>query len=675
MEIQFLKGIGEKRARLFNRLGLFYVDELLDYFPRAYEDRTTFRTVKELQSGEYACVRATVSAPVSHAYIRKGMELFKTKVFDGSGEIALTFFNAPYVKAALQTGGCYRFYGKTEGEGYRRQMVNPVFEAADKENGVTGCVIPLYHTTQGLSQGLLRSAVKQAISLTLENREEILPDELRRGETLCKIQFALEHIHFPKSPEALEIARRRLVFDELLLWQLGLSERRGRLFQTPGPVLQDAGMDKFWQALPFTPTEGQVQAICDILCDTHTGVGMNRLIQGDVGSGKTVVAAAAAFLACRNGYQSALMVPTEILAGQHAAELTPFFEKLGIQTGLLTGGGAAAARRMVRQGLENGQIGLCIGTHALLSDNVNFQNLGMVITDEQHRFGVGQRARLYEKGVSPHRLFMSATPIPRTLAHIIYGDLEVSLIKGMPPGRVPVKTYVVTEEYRDRIYGFIRKIVNEGGQTYIVCPLIEEDESLDLRSAEEYARQLSEKVDLRIGLVHGKLKAREREAVMNRFAAGELDILVATTVIEVGVNVPNAALMIVENAERFGLSQLHQLRGRVGRGKRESHCVLFLQSGGEVSRMRLDVMRRSSDGFEIAEADLRLRGPGDFFGRRQHGLPQFRIADLSGDMTVLERSKAVASALLQDDSMLEKPCHAALRRAALDMMERAEGGA
>jgi ATP-dependent DNA helicase RecG len=655
MEIQYLKGIGEKRARLFHKLGLFTVEDVLAHIPRAYEDRTKTLEIRDLREGEAATFRATVASPVTGTYIRKGLDLYKTKVFDDTGELHLTFFNAPYVKNALKQGESYLFYGKTDG---KRGMINPVFEK--ESGGTTGRILPIYRATAGLTQGMLRNAAKQSLEKGSDTAD-ILPEGIRRRYSLCAARFAIENVHFPQTEELLSAARRRLVFEELLLLQLGLAVRRGKLVKTPGPAFEDTDMAPFYNALPFTPTEAQTGAIDDIKADLANAADrarLNRLIQGDVGCGKTVVAAAAAYMAFRSGYQTALMAPTELLAKQHAKSLGKLFEPLGLRVGLLTG-----REKKALNSIADGSAHLAVGTHALLSETVAFARLGLVITDEQHRFGVEQRAKL---GKGCHRLVMSATPIPRTLARILYGDLDVTVMRGLPPGRTPVKTYVVDEAMRPRIEGFVRKTVGGGGQVYIVCPVIEENE--DFQSADAYASKAGTEVypDLRVGLLHGRMKPKEREASMGAFAGGEVDILVATTVIEVGVDVPNASLMVVENAERFGLSQLHQLRGRVGRGNRESHCVLFMQSGS--AKARLEVLRKENDGHAVAEADLRLRGPGDFFGSRQHGLPEFKIADLSNDMDILTASREAADGLTPELNR-----HAALKAAVEELLHRIEG--
>lgn len=672
MDVKYLKGIGDKRAGLLNRLGLFTCDDLVEYYPRAYEDRTVYKKLSELEPGNAVCVRATVAKPVTHSFVRQGLELYKTAVFDESGMLRLTFFNAPYVSDSLIQGETYVFFGRVTGGALSPELNNPIFEPEGRQGRTTGRILPKYPSTAGCPQSLLRNAAEQALDKLPDAMPDTLPEDIRRRYGLCHLSFAVRNIHFPQTWDALEVARRRLVFEELLTLQLGLARLKKHSEVIEGRRFEKVDLGDFYALLGFDLTEGQKAAIADATGDMGSGRLMGRLIQGDVGSGKTAVAAACALTAIRNGCQAALMAPTEILAEQHYQSLAPLMTRLGVGVQLLTGRMSAAQKKAVRHSLASGSAGLCIGTHALLSETVKFQNLGLVIMDEQHRFGVRQRAELSEKadGVPPHRLILSATPIPRTLSLTLFGDLDVTVMRGLPPGRSPVKTYPVTEDYRGRINAFARKQVALGRQVYCICPLIDEpaDEFADPLSpsgaaaVEKYAGRLRDEVfpDLRVGVVHGRMKGKDKETAMREFAEGGTDILVATTVVEVGVNVPNASLIIVENAERFGLSQLHQLRGRVGRGTHESYCVLFLQTSNETSEKRMEIMRSSNDGFEIAEADLELRGPGDFFGDRQHGLPAFKLADLSGDAGLVRLSRESADAILASDPGLRLPEHRAL---------------
>ena len=537
--------------------------------------------------------------------------------------------------------------------------------------------MPVYHLTAGLNQATVAKAVRQGLDECGDLPEDVLPDEVRRAHQLCYIGFAYENVHFPASPEALELARRRLAFEELFLLSCGLSLLRARRETVAGPACRDVDMTAFYEALPFVLTGAQRRAIEQAVADMTSGRPMNRLCQGDVGSGKTMVAAGCAWFAAQSGWQTALMAPTEILARQHYESLSPLLARLGMTCALLTGSTRAKERRETLAALAESRIDLCIGTHALLTEDVQYGRLGLVVTDEQHRFGVAQRSGLAHKGASPHTLVLSATPIPRTLALIIYGDLEVSVIDELPPGRQQVDTFAVGEKYRQRLNGFIRKQVAEGHQVFIICPLVEENgETQDERKAvTAYARHLQQQVfpELRVAVLHGRMKSGEKEKVMAAFAAGESDILVSTTVVEVGVDVPNATLMVVENAERFGLSQLHQLRGRVGRGRAKSWCVLLSDSRNEETKRRLRVMTETNDGFKIAEEDLRLRGPGDFFGSRQHGLPVLKAADLSCDMRTLDEAQQAAKALLADDPGLIQPAHGPLRRRIGQLLELKDG--
>ena len=652
-------GIGQVRQRALEKLGLRTAEDLLRYFPRDYEDRTKLTTIALAPEGENVCICAMVAETPRLSRIRKGLDITKVKVVDEVNAMTVTFFNQSYVKDALHPGETYIFYGKVEGFGRARQMTNPVFE---KEGSArfTGRIMPVYPLTHGVSNNLLAGLTQRAVENCLEQVEESLPTALRQEHALAELRFSYQQIHFPSSLHELELARRRLIFEELFYLSCGLAFLNKRRKTEIGPAFPSQPTEAFTALLPFTPTAAQKRTMDEISFDTMTGRPMNRLLQGDVGSGKTVVAAYGAWLAWKSGFQSALMAPTEILAGQHFATLSALLAPAGMRVALLTGSMKAAEKRAVYTALEAGEIDLVIGTHALLSEGVTFSRLGLVVTDEQHRFGVAQRAALAAKAeLHPHVLVMSATPIPRTLALIIYGDLDVSVLDELPPGRTPVETYLVGEDKRERMYNFVRKLVGEGRQAYIVCPMVEEGEeaTADLKAVTAYAQQLQTEVfpDLRVAFVHGKMKPKEKDAVMAAFAAGETDVLVSTTVIEVGVDVPNAALIIIENAERFGLSQLHQLRGRVGRGRHQSYCVLLSDNKNPETRERMKVMTRTTDGFKISEEDLKARGPGDFFGQRQHGLPQLRVADLAGDMRVLKEAQEAAEELLQSDPTLTNP--------------------
>ena len=660
--VRELPGIGEARAKALEKLGLATVDDLLHYFPRQYEDRRSGTTIARAPEGEPVCIAAMVAETPRLSRIRKGLELTRAKVVDATGAMTVTFFNQSYVKDALRPGESYIFYGKAEGGGARRQMTNPVFERESAAR-FTGRIMPVYPLTHGVSNNLLAGLTLRCVEECAGAVPEVLPAGLRRAHALAAAEYAYRNIHFPEDEQALEVARRRLIFEELFYFACGLALLRGRREAGEGPAFSPAPAGDFEALLPFPLTGAQRRCVEEAWRDLASGRPMNRLVQGDVGSGKTAVAAACAWLAFRSGWQSALMAPTEILAEQHFRSLSAMLAPAGLRVGLLTGSKRAAEKRRIRAALAAGEIDLLVGTHAILSEGVQFSRLGLVVTDEQHRFGVAQRAALSEKAgaLPPHVLVMSATPIPRTLALIIYGDLDVSVIDELPPGRSPVETFVVGEDKRGRMYNFVRRLVGEGRQAYIVCPMVGEgeEEAAGLKAVTEYAAELQQRVfpDLRVAFVHGKLKPREKEAVMARFAAGEADVLVSTTVIEVGVDVPNAALMVVENAERFGLSQLHQLRGRVGRGAHQSYCVLMAGQAAPESRARLKVLSSTNDGFKISEEDLKLRGPGDFFGSRQHGLPQLGIADLAGDMRVLKEAQGAAEALLLEDPGLTKRSH------------------
>ena len=635
-EISALRGVGPKKAEAFRKLGVETLRDLAALLPRL-------------------------------GRVRRGMEMVKLRAVDDTGSVDITYFNQNYRRDAIHMGESYIFYGKIGLLGQRKTMANPVCEQealAGTAGSVTGRIMPVYPLSAGLTQRIVLDAVRAALDACAGHFPDALPEEILRQYGLAQADFAYENIHFPADLGALELARRRLIFEELFVLACAMQRMRGERQTASGMRMERADCAAFYRTLPFRPTNAQQRAVLAAADDLCSGAVMNRLVQGDVGSGKTLVAAACIWYVWKSGYQSAFMAPTEILAEQHEQTLRGFLEPLGLHVGRLTGSMTAKQKRGVCDALAAGALDVVVGTHALIQGTVQFARLGLVITDEQHRFGVEQRAALTGKGDHPHTLVMSATPIPRTLALMIYGDLDVSVIDELPPGRRPVETYVVDERYRARLNAFLDKLVGEGRQAFVVCPMVEENDELpaQLKSAQEHAAALQRALPhRRVGCIHGRMKAKDKEAVMAAFAAGELDVLVATTVIEVGVDVPNAALMLVENADRFGLSQLHQLRGRIGRGPFQSYCILVSDSDTDEAKARLKVMRETADGFKIAEADLRQRGPGDFFGSRQHGLPEMHIADLCADMNVLEDARAAAQAVLETDPELSRPGHAKLR--------------
>ena len=654
-DIRSIKGIGEQRAKALNKLGITTLRDLISWFPRKYDDRRQARRIADLVPGESACVAAMIAAEPKVSHIRKGMDLVKVRAVDESGVLDITFFNQTWLKNQLIQGETYIFYGKAEGNLLRKTMASPIVEREGRGE-FTGRIVPIYPLTAGVSQLILSRSIRQGLDACADILPDVLPDEVRQDHHLCRIGYAYENIHFPEDETALDLARRRLAFEELFFFTIGLQRLRNRRETVQVEPCGAVKMETFYKALPFTLTEAQRRCVEEALTDMRSGQPMNRLCQGDVGSGKTMVAAACVYFCVKNGRQAALMAPTEILAQQHYNGLAPLLENLGIRCALLTGSTKAAVKRSIASQLASGEIDFAIGTHALITEGVEYADLGLVVTDEQHRFGVAQRAALAAKGQHPHTLVMSATPIPRTLALILYGDLDVSVIDQLPPGRQPIETYAVPGSYHPRVYNFIRKLVGEGRQAYVVCPMVEENEEQpdERKAVTEYAKKLQDEVfpDLKVAFVHGKMKPKEKDAVMTAFANHETDILVSTTVIEVGVDVPNAAVMVIENAERFGLSQLHQLRGRVGRGKHQSYCILISDNQNEETKQRLKVMTKTGDGFKIAEEDLRLRGPGDFFGERQHGLPGLKIADIGCDTQLLKEAQQAAEDLLERDPEL-----------------------
>lgn len=647
--IQYVKGVGEKKAQLLNKLGIYSLEDLIHYYPRKYENWSETTTVANAPVDENVFIKATMITPIKESLIRKGLTLYKCNFTDGENVINVTIFNNKYLAKSLRTFDDYVLYGKVEKSFTKASMSSPQIERLENATGIH----PIYPATERLNSKAIAKAVKAALE-RIEAIEETLSDEILNKYKLCPLDWAIKQIHFPDNMENVEIARHRLIFDELLSLQIGLLKLKSKKSTENHLPLKEDFSQKFYSLLPFKPTNAQKKAVSECINDMLGDKAMNRLIQGDVGSGKTAVAAAVMYSTVKSGYQAAMMAPTEILATQHFDSLSKLFEGCNIKIALLTGATKAKDKRTIKEALMNGEIDIVVGTHALIQNDVEFKSLALVITDEQHRFGVEQRASLAMKGDNPHLMVMSATPIPRTLGLIIYGDLDISIINELPPGRQSIRTDVVNSTYHERIYAFIKKAVDDGRQAYIICPLVDDSENY-LISAKEYAEKLASTVfkGYNLGLLHGKMKPKEKEAVMNAFSRGDVNILVSTTVVEVGVDVPNATIMLIENADRFGLSQLHQLRGRVGRGKDKSYCILVSDSKGELTRQRLQVMKETGDGFKIADYDLKTRGPGDFFGKRQHGLPNLVIADMLKDMDTLKCCQACAHEILSKDNRLD----------------------
>ena len=653
--IRELKGVGEKRAELYGKIGIKTAGDLIFHFPRRYIDYSEPVAASFAEIGQHAVIRAMVVKKQPAARIRKGLTLYKIFVEDDSGErITVTYYNNRFASDALKEGEEYLFSGRISGNLTRKEMNSPTVLKADETN----LLRPVYPLTEGLTAAMVTTNVAEVLnSADSSFFADFLPDELRMDYALSTLEYAVRSIHFPKDAHAAELAKKRLAFDELLKLQLGMLMMKSRTRAENGCKMHpmDKEMSEFYSALPFEMTGAQKRAVDDIIRDMCGSTPMSRLVQGDVGSGKTAVAAAAALFAAKNGYQTALMAPTEILARQHFKTLSEMLEPLGVGVCCVTGSMTKKQRTEAAEKLAEGEYSVAVGTHALISDSTEFKNLGLVITDEQHRFGVNQRATLAEKGHNPHKLVMSATPIPRTLALIIYGDLDISVLNELPKGRQKIETFAVTAKLRERALGFVKKQLDEGRQAYIVCPMIEENEN-ELAAAKGYAESLKKTVlaEYRTGLLHGKMPAAEKDKVMAAFKTKELDLLVATTVVEVGVDVPNANIIVIENADRFGLSQLHQLRGRVGRGQYQSYCVLIAGTVTDESRQRLEIMTKTSDGFAISEYDLKMRGAGDFFGNRQHGLPDLKIADVAADRELLADCQRAAKTLIEESPDLSE---------------------
>ncbi len=658
-EIEYLKGVGAARGEKYRKLGITTPYELVYHIPRAYVDYRCYVPVQQSVLNEYNVLKLTIFRKMPPQRVRGGLVICKAAATDGIDDILVVVYNNVYGFNALKEGETYYMYGKVTGNFLRREITSPVYIKADERV----LIQPVYPLTQGLSVNMVRTNMKQAVEIMKAEPFETLSADIMKRYNLCPLMYALENIHFPASEEAAEISRQRLAFDELLKLQLGMSIMKSRSRRSTAYKMDSSvSVERFRKGLPFELTEAQNKAVDEIISDLCRDTPMNRLLQGDVGSGKTAVAAAACYFCTENGVQSALMAPTEILAMQHYKTLSEFLEPFGVKVCLLTGSLTAKKKAALKEQIAAGEFDVVVGTHAIIQKDVEYKSLGLVITDEQHRFGVAQRAALAEKGGTPHKLVMSATPIPRTLALIIYGDLDISAINQLPKGRKPINTYAVTGKLRQRAFGFVRERLDEGRQAYVVCPMIEDSES-DLLAVKSYAEKAADG-DLKgyeLALLHGKMKPAEKEKVMKRFRDGEIQVLICTTVVEVGVDVPNAAVMVIENAERFGLSQLHQLRGRVGRGQWESTCILITDNTGDECVKRMKIMSSTNDGFKISEEDLKMRGPGDFFGSAQHGLPPLKIADIACNTELMNRAQSCAKELLEADPTLSRPEHKALK--------------
>lgn len=640
-----LGGVGKKRAELYNKLKVFTLEDLIYYFPRRYDDYSCPVPIGETQINEHAVISAVVTQKLPAARIRQGLVLYKIVAADQRDNITITYYNNRYIYDRLIVGEEYLFEGRVTGGFTRKEMNSPSVLPADTNE----LFRPVYHLTEGITANIITQNIQTALKVVGDDFPDHLPDDIRREYSLPALNYALHNIHFPESDHGMEIARRRLAFDELLTLQLGMKLLKSRNRKSTGYAMKDTDLSEFFSALPFELTGAQKNACGDIARDLQRDYPMNRLIQGDVGSGKTAVAAAACYLAVKNHTQAALMAPTEILAKQHFDTLSAFLAPLGIRVACLTGSMPQKQKNDLKERLRDGEIDVVTGTHALISRSTEFKCLSLVITDEQHRFGVNQRKAFAEKGESPHKLVMSATPIPRTLALIIYGDLDISVLNELPKGRQPVETYAVTGKLRERALGYVKKQLDEGRQGYIVCPLVEDSEVSEVMAATSYKNSLERGMfaDYNIGLLHGQMNSAEKERVMALFKENQIQLLVCTTVVEVGVDVPNATIMLVENSDRFGLSQLHQLRGRVGRGRFKSSCILVTDNPTDETRERLKIMASTNDGFKISEEDLKMRGAGDFFGERQHGLPPLKIADMASDRELLSQAQRAADTLIQ----------------------------
>ena len=670
-DVKYIKGVGPNRVKLLNKIGIFTLKDLITYYPRTYEDRSKPKNLYECQEGEEVFVRAVACSRLSDIRLR-GRTMQKLLIRDETATAEAMWFNQSYLKSKFEQGKEYGFYGRVSKKYGKIELMSPQFDEGNTTKN-TGRIIPIYPLTYNLSQNNLRKIMENGIKEVYGNLEETLPNYILDEYKLEKINKAVKDIHFPESFKDFNTARTRLVFEELLSVQLALLELKNRYMNEEKGIVFDKNVkiSDVINSLPFKLTGAQRRVLEEIEGDMESDKTMNRLLQGDVGSGKTVVAMCAAYKAVKSGYQAAIMAPTAILASQHLENFKNILEKFDIKMELLISGITKKKKEDILQRLENGDIDIIIGTHALIEDNVKFKNLGLVVTDEQHRFGVKQRSKIASKGNNPDVLVMTATPIPRTLALILYGDLDISIIDELPPNRKKIETFAVNKNMTDRVNAFIKKQIDEGRQAYIVCPLVEENEEMDLKSVEKLYETYKNEVfpEYKVEYIHGKLKQKEKDEIMDRFKKGEIDILISTTVIEVGVDVPNSNIMVIENAERFGLAQLHQLRGRVGRGEYKSYCILKYEGKGETVRKRMKVMCDTNDGFIISEKDLELRGSGDFFGTMQHGLPEFKIANLFEDMKILKLAQEAAIKILSKDPKLEDKENMLLKRLIKDKFQ------